>query len=62
MAALPIVLRNTPDGNRGPGLVGFLIGFTMVALLFVGLRLGIRIHKRLIGWDDYAIIVSLQSH
>ena len=35
------------------------IAFTAVALVVVGLRLGVRLHRHSMGWDDVLICVSM---
>lgn len=52
-------LASDPSQDRGPTVIGFLVGFTLVAIIFVGLRLGIRIHRKLLGWDDLMIGIAM---
>ena len=55
-------LPSNPAQDRGPTVLGFLIGFTLAAVPFVALRLSIRIHRSLLGWDDVAISVAMVRH
>lgn len=48
------------DYDDGPTLLGTAIAMTIVALVFVGLRLWARRVKEVtLGWDDWLIFASL---
>jgi hypothetical protein len=48
-----------PVANRGPALLAVFIAFTVASGIFVVLRLGIRFHRRLFGWDDALITFAM---
>lgn len=48
-------LASNLSENRGPSLNAIFIAFTATSGVFVCLRFGIRIKRRLVGWDDLVI-------
>ncbi|KAK6435284.1 hypothetical protein LTR95_008530 [Oleoguttula sp. CCFEE 5521] len=56
--AVTAPLISNPAENRGPVLIIWFVAFVCAALAFIGLRLAIRIHRQLLGWDDLTIVLA----
>lgn len=47
--------------DRGPRIVGLAVGFLAASMVVGLLRLGLRIRRRLLSWDDLCIVFALVS-
>ena len=48
-----------PANPRGAELIRYGVAFTATAGVFVAFRIGIRAKRKLLGWDDFWIVVAL---
>ena len=59
---MALLASNTKQPNsRGTELTNVCIALTATAAVFVVLRMGVRAHRKLLGFDDLFIVISLVS-